>query len=54
MSVKIWKRNSVKWVGAAEQGIIFQGLSFKQGMQFHSTYRQEQGIFLDRKPLKES
>ena len=39
---------------AAEQGITFQGLSFKQGMQFHSIYRQEQGIFLHRKPLKES
>ena len=43
----------MKWVGAAEQGIIFQGLSFKQGMQFHPIYRQEQGIFLDRKALKE-
>ena len=53
VSVKIRKRNSVKWVGAAEQGINFQGLSFKQGMQFHSIYRQKQGIFLDRKPLKE-
>ena len=28
VSVKIWKRNTMKWVGAAEQGIIFQGLSF--------------------------
>ena len=53
VSVKIWKRNTMKCVGAAEQGITFQGLSFKQGMQFHSIYRQEQGIFLDRKPLKE-
>ena len=53
VSVKIWKRNTMKWVGATEEGIIFQGLSFKQGMQFHSIYRQEQGIFLDRKALKE-
>ena len=43
----------MKWVGATEEGITFQGLSFKQGTQFHSIYRQEQGIFLDRKPLKE-
>ena len=49
VSVKIWKRNTMKWVGATEEGIM----SFKQGMQFHSIYRQEQGIFLDRKPLKE-
>ena len=39
VSVKIWKGNTMKWVGAAKQGIIFQGLSFKQGMQFHSIYR---------------
>ena len=36
----------MKWVGAAKQA------SFKQGMQFHSVFCLEQGVLLDRKPLK--
>ena len=41
-------------VGAAELRVSFlKILSFKQSIQFHSIYCLEQGVLLDRKPLKE-